>query len=157
MIKDSIKWQTLRFDQLTTIQLYQLLSLRVAVFVVEQACSYQELDGKDFDPQTYHVIGYLNDEIVAYTRVLGPNVSYESCASIGRVIVAPRCRGTDVSQQLMEKSILLIDSLWPRYSIKISAQEPLEHFYNKFGFKKYSDMYLEDEIPHISMIIQKST
>jgi len=155
MTNDLIKWQTLRFDQLTTMQLYQLLSLRVAVFVIEQACSYQELDGKDFDPQTYHVIGYLNNEIVAYTRVLGPNVSYESYASIGRVIVAPACRGTEVSKQLMEKSILLIDALWPSFSIKISAQEPLQEFYNYFGFKKYSDIYLEDGIPHISMILNK--
>jgi len=155
MIKDSIRWQILRFEQLTTMQLYQLLSLRVAVFVVEQACSYQELDDKDFESQTHHVIGYLNDDIIAYTRVLAPNVSYESYASIGRVIVESRCRGTNISNQLMEKSMSLIDKLWSESSIKISAQEPLEQFYNQFGFKKSSDMYLEDGIPHISMVFKK--
>lgn len=155
MIQDSIKWQTLRFEQLTTMQLYQLLSLRVAVFVVEQNCSYQELDGKDLDSQTHHVIGYLNDDIIAYTRVLAPNVSYDDYASIGRVIVAAKCRGTNVSTQLMKKSILLIDKLWPDAPTKISAQEPLEQFYNQFGFKRSSNMYLEDEIPHISMIMKK--
>lgn len=147
-----IEWKTLRFDQLTTTQLYQLLSLRVAVFVVEQTCYYQELDGKDLAPQTHHVIGYLNDNIVAYTRILAPGVSYPDYTSIGRVIVDKSCRGKNVGNQLMEHSMVLSRALWPESAVKISAQEPLEKFYNQFGFEKASAMYLEDDIPHICMI-----
>lgn len=147
-----IEWKTLRFDQLTTTQLYQLLSLRVAVFVVEQTCYYQELDGKDLAPETHHVMGFLNDNLVAYTRVLAPGVSYQDYASIGRVIVDKSCRGLNVGNELMERSVLLTRELWPKSLIKMSAQEPLEHFYNQFGFEKASTMYLEDDIPHIAMI-----
>jgi ElaA protein len=152
MFTPVIEWKTLRFDQLTTTQLYQLLSLRVAVFVVEQTCYYQELDGKDLAPKTQHVMGYLNDNIVAYTRILAPGVSYPDYTSIGRVIVDKSCRGMNVGNQLMERSMVLSRELWPESAVKISAQEPLEKFYNQFGFEKASAMYLEDDIPHISMI-----
>ena len=152
MSSQTIDWQVLPFERLTTTQLYQLLQLRVAVFVVEQTCYYQEIDGKDMASQTHHVLGYNGDELVAYTRVLAPGVSYENYASIGRVIVDKSCRGSDVGYELMSRSTLLAQSMWPNTPIKISAQEPLERFYNQFGFVKSSDMYLEDDIPHIAMI-----
>lgn len=147
-----INWQVLTFDQLTTHQLYQILQLRVAVFVVEQTCYYQELDGKDLDKHTRHVVGFLNNKVVAYTRVLAPGVSYDEFASIGRVIVDKSCRGTDTGYQLMTRSKELTDKLWPNAAVKISAQEPLEKFYNRFGFTRVSSMYLEDNIPHIAML-----
>ncbi len=153
MLKLEVEWKFLRFEQLSTIQLYQLLQLRVAVFVVEQACYYQELDNKDLHNQTYHVIGYLDNEIVAYTRVLAPTVSYELHASIGRVIVDKSCRGMNLGNDLLTHSVALTKKLWPTASIKISAQEPLENFYKQFGFEKTSSMYLEDNIPHIAMIL----
>lgn len=152
MSNQVIEWRVLRFDQLSTHQLYQLLSLRVAVFVVEQTCYYQELDGKDIESGTHHVLGYLNDEIVAYTRILAPGVSYPNHASVGRVIVAKSCRGMNVGNQLMERSMDVSYQQWPDFPVKISAQEPLEQFYNQFGFEKSSLMYLEDDIPHIAMI-----
>lgn len=147
-----IDWQVLTFDELTTHQLYQLLQLRVAVFVVEQTCYYQEIDGKDHAPQTRHVLGYKEGEIVAYTRVLAPGVSYPEHTSIGRVIVDKSCRGSTVGYDLMTRSMSVVESLWPTSPVKISAQEPLEKFYNQFGFEKASPMYLEDDIPHIAMI-----
>tara|TARA_B110001452_G_scaffold232094_1_gene209253 strand:+ start:113 stop:583 length:471 start_codon:yes stop_codon:yes gene_type:complete len=152
MSSQTIDWQVLPFEKLTTVQLYQLLQLRVAVFVVEQTCYYQEIDGKDLAPQTHHVLGYKGDELVAYTRILAPGVSYQEYASIGRVIVDKSCRGTNVGVDLMSRSVDLAQSIWPAQAIKISAQEPLEGFYNQFGFVKASDMYLEDDIPHIAMI-----
>jgi len=148
----NIEWKTLQFEQLTTMQLYQLLALRVEVFVVEQTCYYQELDGKDLELQTHHVIGYLDNKIVAYTRILAPGVSYSDYASIGRVIVDKTCRGMNVGNELMERSMALTRQLWPESPVKISAQQPLEKFYNQFGFQKSSNMYLEDDIPHIAMI-----
>jgi len=152
MSSKNIEWKILRFEQLTTMQLYQLLALRVEVFVVEQTCYYQELDGKDFESQTHHVMGTLDEKIVAYTRVLAPGVSYSEYASIGRVIVDKSCRGMNVGNDLMERSMALTNHLWPNIQVKISAQQPLEQFYNEFGFQKASEMYLEDDIPHIAMI-----
>jgi len=152
MSSQMIEWKILRFEQLTTMQLYQLLALRVEVFVVEQTCYYQELDGKDFEPQTHHVMGTIDEKVVAYTRVLAPGVSYNDYASIGRVIVDKSCRGMNVGNDLMERSMALTRQLWSQTQVKISAQQPLETFYNQFGFHKASAMYLEDDIPHIAMI-----
>lgn len=157
MSNPEIEWQVLRFEQLSTHQLYQLLSLRVEVFVVEQTCFYQELDGKDLEEGAYHVLGYLNNKIVAYTRVLAPGISYPEHASIGRVIVDKTCRGLNVGNQLMERSMGIVQQMWPHFPVKISAQEPLEQFYNQFGFEKSSPMYLEDDIAHIAMIAPKRT
>lgn len=152
MPKQNIEWKILRFEQLTTLQLYKLLQLRVAVFVVEQTCSYQELDDKDLHNKTYHILGYLKGEIIAYSRVIAPKVSYDAYASIGRVIIDASLRGKGVSEDLITQSIGVAREYWPTAPIKISAQEPLKNFYNQFGFKEVSSMYLEDNIPHIAMI-----
>lgn len=137
------------FEELTKQELYDLLQLRSAVFVVEQDCVYQDLDGKD--TKALHVLGFKNDKLVAYTRIFGPGVYFEQ-ASIGRVIVAKNERRHDYGNQIMKASINAIKERFNETTIKISAQCYLDKFYTNLGFKAIGDTYLEDGIPHISMI-----
>ncbi|MBU3021088.1 GNAT family N-acetyltransferase [Aestuariibacter sp. A3R04] len=144
------KWQCASFDELSTHQLYAVLQARVNVFVVEQNCPYPELDDKDLHPETRHLIGYRNDDIAAYARLLPPGISYPS-VSIGRVLTTEKHRGNKLGYQLVEEAINQCTALWPDTAIEIGAQEHLAHFYEKFGFKPTSTMYLDDGIPHIDM------
>lgn len=149
-----ITWQLKSFVELTTIQLYELLKLRVDVFVVEQKCPYPELDGKDHQKDVYHLLGYKGDQLVACTRLLPKGVSYPS-VSIGRVAISADHRGGGIGHRLLEESLRTCESLWPNESIEIGAQEYLAAFYERHGFVRTSDMYLEDDIPHIDMILEK--
>jgi ElaA protein len=138
------------FNDLTTLELYNLLQLRVAVFVVEQNCPYQDLDGKDL--QSYHVLCYENDTLIAVTRLVPPGISYEAYASIGRVVTHPDFRRKGVSRKIMERSIEHCEKLFPGYNIKISAQSYLIPFYESLQFDKHGEEYLEDNLPHQAMI-----
>lgn len=143
-------WVEKTFESLTTAELYELLHLRSEVFVVEQNCPYQDMDYSD--QQAVHVMGYNNDhKLVAYTRLFGPGIKYEM-ASIGRVITAKEVRGTGAGRELMEKSIALLEARFGKQPIKIGAQQYLLKFYTSLGFRQSSDMYLEDNIPHVEMI-----
>lgn len=145
-----LTWQCLPFSQLTTQQLYELLKLRVDVFVVEQNCPYPELDSKDHLDGVFHLLGYDNDEIVACARLLDKGVSYPSI-SIGRVATKSAKRGSGLGHQLLEEALFQCQKIWPNEEIEIGAQEHLAEFYQRHGFFKTSDMYLEDGIPHIDM------
>ena len=133
---------------LDSLELYKLFKLRVDVFVVEQKCPYQEIDNKDID--AIHIYLKDDDNIAAYLRVLPPGLSYKE-ASIGRVLVSKEYRGKGYGRQLMQEGIKYCNSHYS-VSIKISAQAYLEDFYKGLGFEKISEMYLEDNIPHIDMI-----
>lgn len=138
------------FSELNTTELYNLLQLRAAVFVVEQDCVYQDLDGKD--KKSWHVMGYESDELVAYTRIFAPGDYFER-ASIGRVVVSPNHRGKSYGRAIMKASINIIKDLFGTHqSICISAQFYLLRFYNELGFHQVGETYLEDGIPHIKMI-----
>lgn len=137
------------FSELTTKELYEILQLRSEVFVVEQNCIYQDIDGKDF--KAIHVIGYKNDKIIAYTRIFKPG-DYFNQASIGRVVVAENERKFGYGHVIVEHSISAIEEYFNEKSIKISAQLYLKKFYESHGFKQIGEGYLEDEIPHIAMI-----
>ncbi len=150
----NIQWQSLTFSQLSTTQLYQLLQLRVEVFVVEQTCYYQDLDGKDTHAETQHVMGVRDGELIAYARILAPDVSYPSQVSIGRVIVAKSARGIKLGDGLIEQCLVCCQNNWPSIGIKISAQQHLQSYYQKHGFVTVSAMYLEDDIPHVAMCRQ---
>jgi ElaA protein len=143
-------WVEKTFDALTTAELYALLHLRSEVFVVEQNCPYLDMDYAD--QQAVHVMGY-NDagKLVAYTRLFGPGVKYDM-AAIGRVVTAKEVRGSGVGRALMAQSIALLEARFGKQPIKIGAQQYLLTFYSSFGFRQSSDMYLEDNIPHIEMI-----
>ncbi|MEW6996573.1 GNAT family N-acetyltransferase [Colwelliaceae bacterium BS250] len=152
----NIQWHALTFKQLTTDQLYDALKLRVDVFVVEQTCYYPELDEKDRQSETIHLLGYDGNKLVAYVRLLAANVSYPNCVSIGRVATAEDYRGKGVGHPLMHKALALCEQTWPSIDIKIGAQEHLEKYYNQHDFVRVSDMYLEDDIPHIDMLRKHS-
>lgn len=138
------------FSELNTQELYDLLQLRSEVFVVEQNCVYQDLDGKD--QKALHVLGYKNDALVAYTRVFKPGAYFEH-ASIGRVVVARTERQHQYGYDIMKASIDAVKFHYHKKVIKISAQCYLKKFYSNLGFKPIGEEYMEDGIPHIAMII----
>ncbi len=126
------------------------MQLRNEVFVVEQNCVYQDADNKD--PHCYHLIGWRNEKLVAYTRLLPPGLAYTE-PSIGRVVSSPSARGGGIGRELMEKSIEQVSQLFGTTSIKIGAQLYLLRFYTSLGFQQTSDIYLEDNIEHVEMIL----
>ncbi len=140
---------TKTFKELTTTELYALLQLRSEVFVVEQNCIYQDLDGKD--DKALHVIGLKAGKIIAYTRLFKPG-SYFTEASIGRVVVAKSERAHQYGYDIMKASIKAIKTHYNETLIHLSAQCYLKQFYNNLGFKEVGEEYLEDGIPHIGML-----
>ena len=140
------------FGALTAAELYDILRIRSEVFVVEQDCVYQDIDGKD--QKALHVIGTRNDEIVAYTRIFKPGDYFEE-ASIGRVVVNPTERKYGYGKEIMRASIIAIEMHFKVDVIKLSAQLYLERFYHTLGFDQVGDGYLEDGIPHIGMVRKK--
>ena len=145
-----ISWKVLRFNELSTNQLFELLKLRVDVFVVEQECAYPELDEKDRHRETRHLLGYIDNQMVAYARLLPSGLSYPS-VSIGRVATHKNIRGQGVGTLLLEQAINTCEGIWENQDIEIGAQEYLVSFYRRFKFVPTSPMYLEDGIPHIDM------
>ena len=143
--------QTKTFEQLNTKELYDLLQLRSEVFVVEQDCVYQDIDGKD--QKALHILGYKDEKLVAYTRVFHPGDYFEE-ASIGRVLVKENQRQYGFGYNIMNASIKAIKEHFKTSEIRISAQTYLIKFYNNLGFKAVGEEYLEDGIPHINMILR---
>jgi ElaA protein len=149
-------WQTKGFEELSLNQLYDVLKLRVDIFVVEQTCFYPDLDGEknllDRHPQTLHLLGYQAEQLVAYLRILPKGQNYPDNVSIGRVVTATQARGGGLGHELMTEGLRMCQQYFPNEIIKISAQQHLKSYYQKHGFTQVSEMYLEDDIPHIAMI-----
>ncbi|MCE2570682.1 GNAT family N-acetyltransferase [Motilimonas eburnea] len=151
-------WQACHFQQLSAQQWYQIAALRMAIFVVEQNCPYQDLDGLDCHPQTLHLCLWRNeqhsDSLVAYLRILPPNTAYPQ-PSIGRVIVAASERGQGLGHQLMQRAVKLAEQYFspPLY---LSAQTHLVEYYHQHGFTPHGAGYLEDGIPHQGMLWSKT-
>ena len=137
------------FSDLTKEELYNILSLRSEVFIVEQNCAYQDIDKKD--QSALHVFIKKNNQIIAYTRIFKPN-DYFEYSSIGRVVVLKKERASKIGSQIMSFSIKKIEEIFNETKIKISAQKHLINFYKKLGFLVIGEEYLEDGIPHIAMI-----
>ena len=137
------------YQELTTQELYDLLQLRSEVFVVEQDCVYQDIDGKD--QKALHVIGYKNNQLVAYTRLFKPG-DYFKEASIGRVVVKESERKHKYGYDIMKASIQAVKDYYNQSQIRISAQTYLKTFYNNLDFVEVGEEYLEDGIPHINML-----
>jgi ElaA protein len=145
-----MNWTIKSFSELTTKELYALLQLRSKVFIVEQNCPYQDLDDKD--QQALHL--YAQDasgNMLACARLLPAGVSYDE-VSIGRVATDPAARGLGYGRTLMLQAIQHIRTHLDTDRIRISAQQYLEAFYGSLGFTTVSEMYLEDNIPHIEML-----
>ena len=145
-----IHWQDLHHAKLSTQQLYALLQLRCAVFVVEQQCPYQDVDGDDLTGENRHLLGWHNDRLVAYARILKSDDELQPVV-IGRVIVSEALRGEKIGQQLMSKALESCTRRWPEKPIYLGAQAHLQNFYGQFGFIPVTDIYEEDGIPHIGM------
>ncbi len=140
---------TKTFNELTTEELYDLLQLRSEVFVVEQDCVYQDVDGKD--QKALHILGYNAQKLVAYTRIFKPGYYFKE-ASIGRVVVRAHERKFKYGYTIMNASIEAIKNQYNETTIRISAQTYLKQFYNNLDFYEVGEEYLEDGIPHINMI-----
>jgi ElaA protein len=146
-----MNWRLKSFSELLVDELYDLLSLRSLVFVLEQNCIFHDMDGKD--QQSMHLMGYDGDTLVAYTRLVPAGVSYAEM-SIGRVVTHPDHRRTGAGKALMQQSIVCIRELWGDHPIRIGAQQYLKAFYESFGFVQQGDVYIEDGIPHMEMVLQ---
>ena len=146
-------WQWSRFSELKPEDLYAVVRLREAVFIVEQQCAYNDSDGRD--PQAWHLLGWSDEQdgrsLVAYARIFEPGVRYTE-GSIGRVVTAPRVRGTGLGKVLMAEALRRLEGLAPGQKVKIAAQRRLEKFYLELGFRTVSAPYEEDGIIHVDML-----
>jgi len=145
----NLNWQIKHYTELTTTEFHDLIALRIKVFIVEQNCPYQELDGKD--KKSYHIICRNGKgDIVATGRILPPGISYAT-PSIGRVVIEKEIRGKNVGHELMNKCVEFSLLEFGNDIITISAQKHLKKYYNQHGFESTGKEYHEDGIPHIEM------
>lgn len=145
-----IDWQSRKFSELSSNEMYTLLRLRSEVFVVEQNCVFLDMDNKD--QQSHHLLGWEKDILVAYSRIMPPGLAYAE-ASIGRVVNSPHARSRGIGKELMLKAIEEVYRLHGKTTIRIGAQLYLKGFYESIGFQKCSEIYLEDGIQHIEMLL----
>lgn len=146
-----LKWTYKFFDELDIKHLYAIMKARGTVFVVEQNCPY--LDADDKDQEAFHLCGWKDEILVAYARILPPGKAFKD-ASIGRVLISPGYRKNGTGRKLMQIAIEKTLTQYP-VNIRIGAQLYLQQFYASLGFKKASEQYLEDGIPHIEMLLTK--
>ncbi|MCW6675542.1 GNAT family N-acetyltransferase [Aerococcaceae bacterium NML171108] len=139
-------WMTKHFDELTTAELHAIYLARVEVFVVEQKCPYPEVDM--LDTQSLHIFQWGEEGIAAYCRL----IPEDTCVHLGRVLVAQPYRQTGLGKTLVAHALEVCQQHFPNLPVHAQAQAYLEKFYAEFGFKAVSDVYLEDDIPHIDMI-----
>lgn len=153
----NIIWQCLTFNELGPHQLYEILRARSEVFVVEQQCIYQDIDGKD--PAALHLCAWQDapatqadraPKLLAYARILAPGVSFDD-ASIGRVMTSAAGRALKLGRPLMQRAIEQVAKAYPRQAITIGAQDYLREFYQSLGFAPVSEVYDEDGIDHVDM------
>ncbi len=145
-----ITWVLKKFDELGPRELYAILQLRAEVFVVEQQCVFQDLDNKD--QASWHLMGWEDTLLLAYTRLVPPGISYTE-PSVGRVVTSPGVRGGGMGRELMKQSIEQCRKLFGNTTIRIGAQLYLQGFYGSLGFIPTGEIYLEDGIQHIEMIL----
>ncbi|MBS7559525.1 MULTISPECIES: GNAT family N-acetyltransferase [Pseudomonas] len=146
----TIEWVCKHHTDLGKEQLYAILQLRTEVFVVEQKCPYQEVDGRDLEGDTCHLMAWDDDRLLAYVRLLDP-ISQGGDVVIGRVVIAEQARGQGLGHALMEQALKQAQRHWPETPIYLSAQAHLQDYYGRYGFIVAGEEYLEDGIPHIGM------
>ena len=151
-----IAWKCIPFSELSALEVHDILKARSAVFVVEQDCVFQDIDGAD--PQSWHLTGRSASQgpLLAYCRLVPPGVKFAE-PSIGRVLTTEPARGSGVGRQLMREAMARASALWPGMALRIGAQVYLERFYGEFGFEKCSEPYDEDGIVHIQMLRRGET
>jgi len=151
-VMNNIKWSMKTFQELTGDQLFDVLKLRMDVFVVEEHCAYSELEEYDRHSETRHLSGRNGSgQLLAYARILPPGLRYSE-VNLGRFVVRADSRKQGIGHQLLQAALQEILCCWPGLAIKISAQDYLQAFYEQYGFVRMSEVYLEDGIPHIEML-----
>ncbi len=148
-----ITWKDRHHSELSAGELYQLLALRNQVFIVEQQCLYQDIDGADLLGDNRHLLGVLDGQLAAYSRLLVPDDKQQPL-SIGRVIVAPFARGRQLGHQLLQQTLQICSLRYPGRAVYLSAQSHLQGFYAAQGFVVSTEPYSEDGIEHIGMLLQ---
>ena len=148
-----VRWTLADFAALTPYDLYDVLQLRSEVFVVEQACAFQDLDGAD--AQALHLLGHLGGQLAAYARCFGPGVKYRE-ASVGRIVTRGSVRSAGLGHDLVERAIAAVAGRWGPQAIRIGAQARLQEFYQRHGFTDAGVPYVEDGIDHLEMLWQPS-
>jgi len=158
-----IAWKCAPFGELSALEVHDILQARAAVFVVEQACAFQDLDGAD--PHCWHLLGRSpsplgegrgegsegSGPLLAYCRLVPPGVKYAE-PSIGRVLTTEAVRRTGAGRELVREAVARAHALWPGAALRIGAQVYLDRFYGEFGFVPCSEPYDEDGIMHIHML-----
>ncbi len=154
-----LHWRFAPFDELTVREVHDLYQARVGVFVLEQKCPFQDLDGAD--PECWHLLGRPDplpgplprerEPLHAYCRLVPPGLKYNE-PSIGRVLTTEPARGSGAGRELMAEALRRCEALWPGRAIRIGAQRYLERFYGEFGFTTVSEPYDEDGIMHVIML-----
>ena len=144
-----MEWKWKKFKELTVDELYEVIFLRQNIFILDQQCRYEDLDYRD--QPSHHLLGYRDQKLVAYLRVLPPGLKYDE-VSIGRVVNSLEVRKLGIGKELMSTALKNIKNLYGEASIRISAQLYLTKFYQEFGFMIVGTEYLEDDIPHIEML-----
>ena len=147
-------WVEKTFSELTVAELYELLALRERVFILEQTCLYNDLDGLD-DRCAHLWTRSADGSIAAYLRILPPGLAYSE-PSLGRVIVAASTRGTGIGRDLMREGLSRARAKYGAVPIRIGAQAYLEKFYGDLGFRRASADYVEDGIAHLEMVAEAS-
>jgi len=148
-----LRWQWARLQDLAATELYAALAARQQVFTVEQHCAFQDADGHDF--RAWHLLGWTRGRVpslAAYLRILDPGAKYAE-PSIGRVLTVPPFRGIGLARGLMAEGIRRCREAWPAKPIRIAAQQRLEAFYASLAFQVASAPYIEDDIPHVDMLL----
>jgi ElaA protein len=148
------QWFLKTFQELQPMELYNILRLRSSIFVIDQQCIFEEIDGKDID-QCYHLFNWADDVIVAYARIFPPHIVYQECC-IGRICTSLHHRGKGLGRKLVEEALRQSGILFPEAPIKIAAQYYLLQFYESFGFRAVGERFLEDNIEHIYMVKELS-
>jgi ElaA protein len=142
------------FKELDALTWHDIAALRSEVFVVEQDCVYQDLDGKD--PDAFHLYWYEGKLLLATLRILKKGDGYPDAVAIGRVVSDPANRGQGIGHIIMKAALDFIASKYPEEDIRLSAQTHLSAYYEAHGFKISGEGYLEDGIPHVPMLREKS-
>ena len=149
-----IDWTFQEFNSLSPQELYEILYLRISVFMIEQKCLYSECDNND--QVAYHLCGRNNGKLALYARVIPPNIYYhgetKNLSRIGRVVTSPDYRRKKLGHKLIQKAIDATHKKFPDTNITLSAQTHLRSFYESHGFSINSEEFIEDGIPHIKMI-----
>jgi ElaA protein len=146
-----LTWHDRHHADLSATELHDVLALRNRVFVVEQQCCYQDVDGRDLVGGTRHLCAWRGAELVAYARILAPEGGKER-VHIGRVIVDASARGQQLGRQLMDRALASCERRWPGRAVQVAAQAHLEEFYGGLGFVRVSEVYDDDGIPHVDMV-----